>query len=352
MCTAVRRRTGSLPLGGRTITTSRTAAPEWCTSASFGRVTEPGASGTMRRMGRAVHLGRSRSHLAWDNAIPPAAVVAPGDEIDLELHDASGGQISAGDGAEALGGLDFAAVNPCTGPIGVEGARPGDDLVVTIVDIDSAGWGWTANIPGFGLLAADFPDPHLRISKVGPDSVSFGPGIEIPARRMIGTIGVAPAAPGSTPLLVPTEAGGNMDIPQLGAGAVLHLPVRVDGALLSVGDTHAVQGDGEVCGTGLETPATVRLRFDLVRGAATESPWFVHRAPAAAEEWAATTGIGPDLHVATRDATRRAVDLVARTGIDPVDAYLLLSLVGDLRISEVVDAPNWVVSMHVPSRYL
>lgn len=304
-------------------------------------------------MGWTVHLSSSQTHLTWDRSLAPAATVAPGDEIEVELLDASGGQITATDHAEALSRLDFAGVNPCTGPIAVDGAEPGDDLVVTIVDITTADWGWTANIPGFGLLAADFPDPHLRISQVADAIVTFGPGVEIPARPMIGTIGVAPAAPGQTPLLVPTEAGGNMDVPQMGVGTVLHLPVRVPGALLSVGDTHAVQGDGEVCGTGVETRATVVLRVDLVRDAATHAPWFVHRALPTAEAWAATTGIGPDLMVAARDATRRGVELVAgRSGLDPLDAYLLLSLVGELRISEVVDAPNWVVSMHVPASYL
>ena len=177
-------------------------------------------------------------------------------------------------------------------------------------------------------------------------------GLEIGARPMIGTIGVAPAEPGQTPLLVPTESGGNMDIPQLGIGARLHLPVRVAGALLSAGDTHAVQGDGEVCGTGVETGAALRLQVELIKGAATASPWYEHSAVPAAEKWVATTGIGPDLFVASQAAARRAVDLVARTGLEPVEAYLLLSLVGELRISEIVDAPNWVVSLHVPARYV
>jgi acetamidase/formamidase len=224
--------------------------------------------------------------------------------------------------------------------------------VVTIVDIATDTWGWTANIPGFGLLAEDFPDPHLRVSTISEGVVTFGPGIEIPARPMIGTIGVPPAAAGQTPLLVPTEVGGNMDIAQLRAGAQLHLPVRVQGALLSAGDTHAVQGDGEVCGTGVETSSTVRLRVDVVNGAATATPWYVHHSASTPQSWAATTGIGPDLFRAAREATRRAVDLVsARSGLEPVDSYLLLSLVGELRISEIVDAPNWVVSVHIPTSY-
>jgi acetamidase/formamidase len=301
-------------------------------------------------------VGSAQTHLAWDNSLSPVVSVAPGDELDLDLLDASGGQITTGDDEGAIARLDFSAVNPCTGPVRVEGAQPGDDLVVTLLGIDSADWGWTANIPGFGLLSDDFPDPHLRISKVEGDVVTFGPGIEIPARRMIGTIGVAKGAPGTTPLLVPTDAGGNMDVAQIGLGTRLHLPVQVPGALFSAGDTHAVQGDGEVCGTGVETPATLRVRLDVVPRAASPSPWYEYGpagpGPGAPEPWAATTGIGPDLFEAARAATRRAVELLARPGLDPIDAYLLLSLVGELRVSEIVDAPNWVVSMHVPRRYL
>jgi acetamidase/formamidase len=303
-------------------------------------------------MAHIARLSSDESHLAWDNALPPAVRVAPGDTIELAVQDASGGQIGPTDGADAVGRLDFAAVNPCTGPVFVEGAEPGDELVVTILDIVTDAWGWTANIPGFGLLADDFPDPYLQISAVADGRVRLPNGVGIGARPMIGTIGVAPSEPGRTPLLVPTDSGGNMDIPQLGIGARLHLPVRVAGALLSAGDTHAVQGDGEVCGTGVETGATLRLRVELIKDAATASPWYEHSAVPAAEKWIATTGIGPDLFTASQAAARRAVDLVARTGLEPVEAYLLLSLVGELRISEIVDAPNWVVSMHVPARYL
>lgn len=300
------------------------------------------------------HLARltaDRSHLWWDNSLTPELRIAPGDTVELEVQDASGGQIARDDGADAVGRLDFAAVNPCTGPVYVEGAEPGDELVVTILDIATDSWGWTANIPGFGLLADDFPDPRLQISEVAGNVVRLPTGVEIAARPMIGTIGVAPRAAGQTPLLVPTEAGGNMDIPQLGVGARLHLPVRVAGALFSAGDDHAVQGDGEICGTGVETGATVRLQFDLVKDAGTAAPWYEHAARPAATDWVATTGIGPDLFAAAQAAARRGVELVARTGLEPIDAYLLLSLVGELRISEIVDAPNWVVSLHIPARH-
>jgi acetamidase/formamidase len=300
------------------------------------------------------HLASDRRHLAWDNALPPAVVVAPGDEITLDLGDSSGGQIDEHDDASALGRFDLSLVNPCTGPVFVDGLRAGDDLTVSILGIETRGWTWTANIPGFGLLSDDFPDAHLWISPVRDGVVSLPIGIDLPAQPMIGTIGVAPAERGLFPLLVPTDAGGNMDIAQVGAGAALHLPARVDGGLLSAGDAHAVQGDGEVCGTGAETAATVTLRIDVTSPAALPaSPWFEHSVARPERAWTTTTGIGPDLFRAARDATRRAIDLLStRSGIAAVDAYLLLSLVGQLRISEIVDVPNFVVSMHMPSTYL
>jgi acetamidase/formamidase len=299
------------------------------------------------------HLSAQQRHLAWDNTLPPAVVIAPGDEITLELGDSSGGQIGIHDDVSALGRFDMSLVNPCTGPVFVDGVRAGDDLAVTILALETRDWAWTANLAGFGLLSDDFPEPHLWISQIGDGVVSLPIGIELALQPMIGTIGVAPAAPGSTPLLVPTSAGGNMDIAQVGVGTTLHLPARVAGGLLSAGDAHGVQGDGEVCGTGAETAATLTVRVDVTSSTTTGSPWFEHSVNRSEREWTATTGIASDLFQAARDATRRAIDLiVARTGLAAVEAYLLLSLTGQLRISEIVDAPNWVVSMHVPRVYV
>ena len=293
------------------------------------------------------------SHEVWDRSIDPVLRVDPGAVVTLELRDASGGQITPTDGSDAIRRLDFGRVNPCTGPISVEGLQPGDGLVVTILEISPASWTWTANIPGFGLLADDFPDEHLWISKVAGGKVQTPIGVDLVARPMVGTIGVAPAAKGQHPILVPAHNGGNMDICQLGAGAELHLPVLVPNALFSAGDTHAVQGDGEVCGTGAETSSTITVRLDRTDSPHTGTPWFLYDAVALDTSFAATTGIGPDLFDAAIEATRRGVELVVtRTGLSPVDAYLLLSLIADLHISEIVDAPHWVVSLHIPTRVL
>ena len=301
-----------------------------------------------------MHVKRTETHTAWDHALEPIATVAPGDEITVETTDASNGQLTAESTADDVPHLDFTRVNPVTGPFAVEGARPGDALVVDILDVEVGAWGWTASIPGFGLLADDFPDPHLRVSTIADGRVELLPGVSVPVVPKVGTIGVAPPEPGPHPMVPPSRWGGNLDVRHIGPGARLVLPVGVDGALLSLGDAHAAMGDGEVSGTGVETDATVRLRVGLRRDAAPRTPMVethprTHRTGAAL----ATTGVGPDLMAAAVEATRALVEeVVRRTGLAPADAYLLASVAADLKISEVVDAPNWVVSAHLELAYL
>lgn len=296
-----------------------------------------------------MHFTRTETHTAWDRDLAPIATVAPGDEITVETAEASGGQLTAGSTAADVPGLDFGRVNPVTGPFAVEGARPGDALVIEILEVSVGSWGWTACIPGFGLLADDFPDAHLRISTIAGGRAELLPGLSVPVVPMIGTIGVAPPEPGPHSMVPPRRWGGNLDIRHIGSDARLTLPVGVEGALLSLGDAHAAMGDGEVSGTGVETDATVRLRVGLRRGAAPVTPVVethprTHRTGAAL----ATTGVGPDLMAAAKDATRALVDeVVRRTGLAAADAYLLASVAADLKISEVVDMPNWVVSAHL-----
>ncbi|MBM0226731.1 MULTISPECIES: acetamidase/formamidase family protein [Micromonospora] len=296
-----------------------------------------------------MRLSRDRHHLSWDSRIEPAAYIESGQELEVELANSSGGQLHPGSRDADLLALDFTRVNPVTGPIYVRGAAPGDGLKVTILDIALEDWGWTANIPGFGLLAEDFPDPRLVLSRVRGDEVEVDIGACLPLTPMIGTLGVAHATPGPHSLVPPTRFGGNMDIRHLSRGSTVLLPVAVEGALLSLGDTHAAMGDGEVCGTGVETASVVRLSVEVVPGAAPPFPVLQARPGHRSGDALVTTGIGPDLQRCARDATRGMVDIVvARTGIAPVDAYLLCSLTGDLVISEIVDVPHWVVTMHLP----
>jgi acetamidase/formamidase len=301
-----------------------------------------------------MHLQRTQTHNVWDHAIAPAIRIAPGDTLVVELENASGGQLTANSDASALATLDFARINPVTGPIFVEGARPGDALVVEILDLAVADWGWTANIPGFGLLADRFTEPALRSSRITGGKIDLFTGMQLPSVPMIGTIGVAPAAAGAFSVIPPTRYGGNMDVRHVGAGATLYLPVAVEGALLSLGDGHAAQGDGEVCGTAIETTATATLRVTLERDRHLPAPMLLTDARSQRTGSAfATTGIGPDLMAAARDATTAMIaEIVRRTTLSELDAYLLSSVAADLKISEVVDQPNWVVSLHIDASLL
>ena len=154
-------------------------------------------------------------------------------------------------------------------------------------------------------------------------------------------------------MVPPRAVGGNLDIRDLAEGTTLYLPVEVEGGLFSIGDTHAAQGDGEVCGTAIESQMDVELTLDLVKRANLKSPRFSTPGPVTRHldgaGYEATTGLGPDLMTATREAVARMIDLLAAEhGLNPIDAYLLLSVCGDLRISEVVDQPNWIVSFYFP----
>lgn len=297
-----------------------------------------------------MRLSRRSTHTVWDRSLEPVARVAPGEQLTVEVANSSGGQLGRDSGAQDLLVLDFARVNPVTGPIAVDGAEPGDTLVVDVLDIDVEDWGWTANIPGFGLLADDFPEPHLRLSTVAAGTVDFLDGVGLPALPMIGTIGLAPETDAVLPMVPPHRQGGNMDIRQVTAGTRLRLPVGVPGALLSIGDTHAAMGDGEVCGTGIEIGSVVTVRVDVEKANAIPAAVLETDGRAARTGGALiATGIGPDLWQAARDATRSAIEqIVRRTGLAPIDAYLLASVGADLHVSEIVDLPNVVVSMHVP----
>ena len=291
-------------------------------------------------------------HHGWDNSLTPVLHVEPGAELELHTIDSSGGQLNANSTAADVAKLDFSKVNPVTGPIHIEGAEPGDALAIDILDFDRSDWGWTGIIPGFGLLATDFTEPWLNISHYDEKRVEFRPGIHLPTRPFPGTIGVALAEPGLHSVVPPRSQGGNLDIRDLTRGSRLYLPVAVPGALFSMGDTHAAQGDGEVCGTAVETAMTVRLRVDLVKNAGMRQPQYQVPKTAVRDEptgFYATTGVGPDLMQCSKDAISAMIDHLGREyGLDPELAYALCSVAVHLRISEIVDAPNWVVSAVLP----
>ena len=295
-------------------------------------------------------------HFGWDNSFAPVERVAPGSTIEFECLDSSGGQLTPESTIENVKTLDFAKVNPVTGPIHVDGAEPGDALEITIEAFKPSGFGWTANIPGFGLLADDFNEPALNLWKYDATSLEpalFGKHARVPLKPFAGTIGNALAEPGLHSVVPPRRVGGNLDIRDLSAGTVLYLPVEVAGALFSVGDTHAAQGDGEVCGTAIESQMNAVLTIDLVKDARLRMPRFTTQGPVTrhldSKGYEVTTGVGPELMEGAKAAVAQMVELLsARFGLDPVDAYMLCSVCGDLRISEIVDMPNWVVSFYFP----
>ena len=301
-------------------------------------------------------IHRRDHHYGWSRDFTPAAVAKSGSTIHFECLDSSGGQLGTGSTVADVVNLDFAKVNPVTGPVYVEGAEPGDVLKVEIREFVPSGIGWTAVIPGFGLLADQFTDPALHIWTYDPGTMTpslFGPGGSMPLKPFAGTIGVAPAEPGVHSVVPPRRVGGNLDIRDLSSGVTLYLPVEVEGALFSVGDTHAAQGDGEVCGTAIESAMNVTLTLSVLKDQTLESPRFTTPGPVTrhldAAGYEVTTGVGPDLLTASREALSRMIDLLCREhGYAPADAYMLCSVAGDLRISEIVDMPNVVVSFYFP----
>lgn len=295
-------------------------------------------------------------HIGWDNSLKPVMKAAPGDILEFDCLDPSCGQIKTDWVATDLTRLDFGRINPTLGPIEIDGAEPGDAVRLIFLGFKSSGWGWTANIPGFGLLADQFKEPALHIWKFDPQATHpamFSGLAAVPLKPFCGTIGLAPAEPGLHSVVPPRRVGGNMDIRDLSVGTELFLPVEVKGALLSIGDPHAAQGDGEVCGTAIETQHVASVKIDLVKDAGIKMPQFRTPGPVARhldeKGYDVTTGIAPDLMEGARIAVTNMIELLSkRHNMSPVEAYMLCSVCADLRISEIVDMPNWVVSLYFP----
>ncbi|SEH17523.1 Acetamidase/formamidase [Natronorubrum sediminis] len=295
-------------------------------------------------------------HSNWNNDLEPVATVEPGDVVRFECRDATNGQLGPGSTAADIATLNVEPIHPLTGPIAIEGARPGDVLEVELLELEHHGWGQTLVLPGeleLGLLADEFPEPALHVWELEDGVARFVDGIEVPIDPFPGVIGVAPAEDGAHSTFPPRSVGGNVDIKHLTAGSTLSLPVAVEDALFSIGDCHATQGDGEVCGTGIEAPMTVTCRFDIRSDSPIEQPRFETTGPFTPtgrdEPMYGTTGVGDDLLAAARTAIRQQIDhMQAERGLGRTEAYMLCSAAVDLKVSEVVNAPNWVVSAYLP----
>jgi acetamidase/formamidase len=299
-------------------------------------------------------LPTDRVHFKWDVDNEPVLTVQSGDTVTLESRDVSDNQLGPDSTSQDIESLDWDRVYPLAGPIAVDGARPGDTLAIEILELRTKDWGWTAIIPGLGLLPDDFPSAYLRVFDLTNGEHAFlRDDVAIPIEPFFGTMGVCPSGAKEQAVMPPGSFGGNMDTRQLGQGTTLYLPVQVDGALFSCGDAHAAQGDGEVCVTGIETPIGATLRLTLEKGRTISAPQYLTGGPLVSRAntgaWYGTTGVGPDLYAAAQDALRAMIDHVTeRSGLSREDAYVLASLCVDLKISEIVDAGQYVVSALLP----
>ncbi len=336
-----------------------------------------------------MRISSQRIHNRWHPEIEPVAVARPGQEVTLETRDGIDGQLSPESTHADVLALDLGLGHPLTGPVYVEGAEPGDVLRVELLAYETAGFGITAVIPGFGFLADLFAEPYLVKWAIaqGKARAPELPGIAVPGDPFAGVVGVAPShrlmeeqrrreeaiaaagGPVADPLperaipssarhglrtIPPRETGGNMDVRQLVAGSELYLPVHVPGALFSIGDLHFAQGDGEVCGTGIEVAGAVTVRFRLDKRGGERMRFPTFRTPGRRQPPSfATVGVAPhdpmDVTAAARAALLAMIDhLQASLGLERAAAYALCSACVDLRISEVVDVPYPLVSALFP----
>jgi len=301
-------------------------------------------------------LDANQVHYAWDNSIAPRLEIEPGDTVVFQTRDAADGFYSrASTHADVLNRGPFRG-HPLTGPVRVKGAEPGDALVVEVLDIKpAADFGWTAIRPGRGLLPeSEFSKPFLQIWDLSDGThARMDRRVAVPIEAFPGVMGTALDEPGAHSTMPPRKNGGNMDIKQLTRDSTLYLPVWMPGALFSVGDGHGAQGDGEVCVTAVEMRAQVTLRFGLQRGRHLEEPQLrtTRRLAAGTNTgpWYGTTAHGPDLFASAQRAVLHMIDhLVRERGFSREEAYIICSVAADLKISEIVDAPNWIVSAFIP----
>jgi acetamidase/formamidase len=295
-----------------------------------------------------------RLQYRWRSDASPLLEVDPGELLEVEVPDSSCGQLTERSSAADLARVDWEKVDGAVGPIAVRGAEPGDRLGVDLLEIRPGRWGWTGVFRNFGLLRGRFDDALTRWRlRAGLAVGRDGPlaGVAVPLEPMLGVLATLPEA-GEHPMVPPGPFGGNMDLPLVAGGARVELPVFVAGAGLSLGDPHGRQGWGELCGTGIEMPARVRLRVRLRKRAPLRSPQI--RSPPRSEPdpgCITTTGIGSDPREGAAHATETMIDLLGERGWEPVAAYALTSLLGTLRIAEAVDEPNWVVTLSVPEEF-
>jgi formamidase len=356
-------------------------------------------------------------------AIKPAAKAKPGQHIVFETRDALDSDLNFKSIPHDVTAVDLNLVHPMTGPVYIEGAKRGDVLAVTLVDIEPDDYGYTVIVPGFGFLRDKFTKPYIanwRLTRLEATSEQI-PGVAVPFNGFMGSVGVLLGKPETQKILVreaqlgaaggivltpqpkgalpadicgpegtfkdeclrtipPRENGGNMDVKQMQVGTTLLLPVFVDGAGLFVGDVHYAQGDGEVSGTAIEMGAKVTVVTEVLKGMGTfvKVPHFkggaqlkkleptsfygttgvplkkagevpIYSTYIDGEKIAPLTNLSEDLTLAARNALLEIIDyMVKEKGFTPEQAYIISSVAVDLRIGQLVDVPNYIVSAILP----
>lgn len=288
----------------------------------------------------------------WDNSVTPRLEIDPGDTVIFDCPEPCG-QVTPEWTDEMLANISFDPIHALVGSVYVKGAKPGDALQVEIMDFKHKGWGWSGHLQHFGLLAEDFDFAYIHHWRLEGDQCHFGvQGITVPFEPFCGCMGVAPQEPGRFTTIAPGKFGGNIDIRDLRMGTVGWFPVFVDGALFACGDCHSAQGDGELGGTGVESPMSVTLRFNVRKDVSVRELQFETTKPlsrADSRGYHVTTANGPDLMENAKNAARYMIDWMVDTfDITRSQAYVLCSTAADLKISEIVDAPNFIVSAYVP----
>jgi formamidase len=348
-------------------------------------------------------------HNRWHEAIEPVVEAEPGDTVVYETRDAFDGQLHPRSSAEDMSGLALGPVHPLTGPVFVKGAEPGDLLEAELVAIEADPWdqwGYTVEVPGFGFLRDEFPEPYIVHWRLEGNEYAESeqlPGVRLRCSPFPGTFGLAPspelrraaaereadlaerggfALPpdpgGAVPAdgriaaeglrtVPPRETAGNTDIKQTTPGVKMLLPVYVEGALVSTGDVHYAQGDCEACGTAIEIRSRLHVRFQVRKGEAERlgirdlqffrDDYFAPPDLAAPRRFFATTGISvskegrnesEDATLAARNALLNMIEYLGTRGFDRQQAYALCSCAVDLRISQMVDVPNFLVTALLP----
>lgn len=275
----------------------------------------------------------------------PVLTVQDGDTITFETFDCFTNQITTED--QIVDALDWNKINPATGPVFVEGAEEGDVLEVTIHSIAIGDTATLMTGPNLGVLGDVLESTTIKRIPINQDKLFFTEDITIPINKMIGVIGTAPKKDiGGISCGVPDAHGGNMDTTAITEGTKLYLPVNVQGALLALGDCHAAMGDGEVSVCGAEVPAEVTVTVRVCKNHSIPTPYLIKH------DYISMIASAKTLDEAAEIATKNMVKVVETyAGLQSDEAIHLLSLAGQLRISQIVD-PNKTARMELPLRYL